>query len=160
MSDNLSFAARTRRIKEVRISPAQAVWCSRSQFCILSFWSHILLKRSFFSLQESVSSLRHELSSNDLINNSNNGFDDDPELENRIVNLSNSFSENSMSGTYQQHQQRRKQVGEDDRGSDTDNGKIVEQVFKVFFIELLLRNILKSEILLASLAWPDAITAS
>lgn len=68
------------------------------------------------------------MSSNDLINNSNNGFDDDPELENRIVNLSNSFSENSMSGTYQQHQQRRKQVGGDDRGSDTDvdNEKIVE----------------------------------
>lgn len=44
-----------------------------------------------------------------------------------------------MSGTYQQHQQRRKQVGGDDRGWDTDvdNRKIVELVFKVFCIELL-----------------------
>lgn len=66
-------------------------------------------KHSIF-LQESSSRLRHDLSSNDLNNNDNDFDDESTELGDRIVNLSNGFSQNSMSGTYQ-HQGNKKQVG-------------------------------------------------
>lgn len=61
-------------------------------------------------MQEGVAG-RFNLSSNDL-NNNDNEFDgsEENELENRIVNLSNMYSENSMNGTYQ-HQLKNKQVG-------------------------------------------------
>lgn len=63
-----------------------------------------------FLLQESSSSLRHELSSNDLNNNDNEFDEDATELGDRIVNSSNGFNQNSMSGSYQ-YQEKKKQVG-------------------------------------------------
>lgn len=49
--------------------------------------------------------------SSDELNNDDNGFDESEETENGegIVNLSNSYSENSMSVAYQ-HQNRNNQV--------------------------------------------------
>lgn len=61
-------------------------------------------------MQEGATSLRHELSSNDLNNNDNEYDESEAELGDRIVNLSNGYSESSMSGTYQE-QNRKKQVG-------------------------------------------------
>lgn len=64
----------------------------------------------FFYLQEGVTSLRHDVLS-DEVNNEDNSFDENEETENgeKIVNLSNGFSENSMSGAYQ-HQSRSNHV--------------------------------------------------
>lgn len=69
-------------------------------------WSHILLN-SLSSVFQEGASLRHILSSNDL-NNNDNEFDG--READQIVNLSASYSESSMSGTYQQ-QAKTKQVG-------------------------------------------------
>lgn len=79
-------------------------------FDLISFKIRFFKTLGFvYSLQEGATSLRHDLSSNDLNNNDNEFEEDASELGDRLVNSSSGFNE-SMNATYQ-HQAKKKQVG-------------------------------------------------
>lgn len=63
-------------------------------------------------MQENSASLHHEILSNDLNNNDSEFGEDAAEVEERL-NVSNGFSENSMSATYHQYQPKKEQVSVD-----------------------------------------------